>query len=224
MGKKWKWWQTLLSSLQKSLQIVTVIKKLRHFAPWQKNYNKPRQPIKRQRHHFANKGLYTQSCDFSRRHRWMWELDHKEGWAPKSWCFLTVLEGPWDSREILLVNPKGDHCFHIHGKDWGWSWTSNDPATWCEELTHWKRPWCWEILRAGEGDDGGWGGWMASPPQWTWTWAHFRRWQPEACLARCRTWCHKELETVQWPNKLRLPSIPQPRFKTVPPPCVALCV
>ena len=58
---------------------------------------------------------------------------------------------------------------NIHWKDWCWSWNSNILATWCEELTHLKRPWCWERLRAGgEGDDRGWDGWMASPTQWTW--------------------------------------------------------
>ena len=56
---------------------------------------------------------------------------------------------------------------NIHWKDWCWSWSSNTLATWCEELTHWKRPWYWERLKAGEeGDDRGWDGWMASP---TWT-------------------------------------------------------
>ena len=49
-------------------------------------------------------------------------------------------------------------------------------ATWCEELTHWKIPWCWERLKAGEGDDRGWDHWMASPTQWTWVWAGFGNW------------------------------------------------
>ena len=62
-------------------------------------------------------------------------------------------------------------------KDGCWSWNSNTMATWCEELTHWKRPWCWERLRAGgEGDDRGWDGWMASPTWWTWVWASSRSW------------------------------------------------
>ena len=62
-------------------------------------------------------------------------------------------------------------------KDWCWSWTSNISATWCKELTHWERPWCWERLKAGgEGDDRGWDGWMASPTQWTWVWASSRSW------------------------------------------------
>ena len=65
----------------------------------------------------------------------------------------------------------------IQWKEWFWSWNSNTLATWCEELTHLKRPWCWERLRAGvEGDDGGWDGWMASVTQWTWVWVDFRSW------------------------------------------------
>ena len=60
-------------------------------------------------------------------------------------------------------------ALNVHWKNWCWSWNSNTLATWCEELTHWKRPWCWERLKAGgEGDDRGWDSWMASPTQWTW--------------------------------------------------------
>ena len=62
-------------------------------------------------------------------------------------------------------------------KDWCWSWSSNTLATWCKELTHLKRPWCWERLKAGgEGDDRGWDGWMASPTQWTWVSVGSRSW------------------------------------------------
>ena len=65
----------------------------------------------------------------------------------------------------------------VHWKDWYWSWNSNTLATWCEELTHWKRPWCWERLKVGgEGDDRGWDGWMASPTQGTWVWVNSGRW------------------------------------------------
>ena len=65
----------------------------------------------------------------------------------------------------------------VHWKDWCWSWTSNTLATSCEELTHWKRPWCWEELGAGgEGDDRGWDGWMASLIQWTWVWVNPNSW------------------------------------------------
>ena len=61
---------------------------------------------------------------------------------------------------------------NIHWKDWCWNWYSNTLVTWCEELTHWKRPWCWERLKAGEGGDKGWDVWMASPTQWVWVWAN----------------------------------------------------
>ena len=65
----------------------------------------------------------------------------------------------------------------VHWKDWCWSWNYNTFATWCEELTHLKRPWCWERLRAGgEGNDREWDGWMASPTQWTWVWVDSGSW------------------------------------------------
>ena len=66
---------------------------------------------------------------------------------------------------------------NIHWKDWCWKWSSNTLATWCEELTHWKRPWCWERLKAGgEGDDRGWDGWMASLTWWMWVWVNSGSW------------------------------------------------
>ena len=65
---------------------------------------------------------------------------------------------------------------NTHWKDWCWSWSSNTLATWCKELTRWKRPWCWKRLRAGEErGDRGWDGWIASPIQWTWFWANSGR-------------------------------------------------
>ena len=65
----------------------------------------------------------------------------------------------------------------VNWKDWCWSWNSNTLATSCKELTHWKRPWCWEGFGAGgEGDDRGWDGWMASPTRWTWVWVNSWSW------------------------------------------------
>ena len=67
--------------------------------------------------------------------------------------------------------------WNTHWKDWYWSWNSSILVTWRKQLTHWKSPWCWEILRAeGEESIRGWDGWMASPVQWTWTWANSKRW------------------------------------------------
>ena len=66
---------------------------------------------------------------------------------------------------------------NIHWKDWCWGWSSNTLTTWCEEPTHWKRPWCWERWKAGgEGDNRGWDGLVATPTQWTWVWVNSRRW------------------------------------------------
>ena len=102
---------------------------------------------------------------------WMWELEYKESWALKNWCFWTVvwektLESPLDCKEIKPVNPERKSVLNIHWNDW--CWNSNTLAIWCKELTHWERPWFWERLKAGgEGDNRGWDGWMASLTQWT---------------------------------------------------------
>ena len=100
----------------------------------------------------------------------MWELDYKESWMLKNWCFWTVvlektLESPLDCKEIQSDHPKGNQSWIFIGKDWCWSWNSNTLATWCKELTHLKRPWCWERLKAGgegttEDEMVGWHQWL----------------------------------------------------------------
>ena len=93
----------------------------------------------------------------------MWELDHEESGVLKNWCFLTVvlektLESPLDCKKITPLHPNGNQSSIFVGRTW-WSWSSDTLATWCEELTHWKRPWCWERLKMrGKGDDRGWDG------------------------------------------------------------------
>ena len=141
--------------------------------------------------YFANKGPSSQSYGFSSSHVWMWELDYEESWAPKNWYFWTVVlyvccrsehmncgfgEDCWESLG-LQGDQTSPSVLGVHWKDWCWSWNSNTFATWCKELTHLKRPWCWERLKAeGEGDDRGWDGWMASPSQWIWVLATFESW------------------------------------------------
>ena len=89
-----------------------------------------------------------------------YELNYRQSWAPKNWCFWTV---------VLEKTPKRKSVLNTHWKDWCWSWNSYTLTTWCKELTKWKRPWCWGRLKAeGEGDDRQWDGWMASPTWWTW--------------------------------------------------------
>ena len=114
-------------------------------------------------------------------HVWMWELDCAESWALKNWCFWTVvlekaLEGPLDCKEIQPVHPKGDQSWVFFGRN---DAKAETPVLWPPhaELTHLKRPWCWEGLGAGgEGDDRGWDGWMASPTRWTLVWVNSGSW------------------------------------------------
>ena len=151
-------------------------------APWRKNYDQPRQHIKKQTHYFANKGTSSEGYGFSSSHVWMLELDYKESWVPKNWCFWTVvlektLESPLDCKEIQPDHPKGDQSWVFNGRTYVEAEMPNILSTWCGELTHLKRPWCWEGLRAGgEGDDRRRDGWMALPTQWTWVWVDSGSW------------------------------------------------
>ena len=107
-----------------------------------------------------------------------WTIKKAECWridAFELWCWKRLLRVPWTARRsnqsILKEISPG-----VHWKDC-WSWNSNTLATWFEELTHMKRPWCWEGLRAGgEGDNRGWDGWMASLTQWTQAWVDSGSW------------------------------------------------
>ena len=112
-GKQWKQWQTLFCWSPKLVQMVTAAMKLKMLTPRKKSYDQPRQHIKKQRHYFTKKGPSSQGYGFSSSHVWMWELDYKQSWAPKNWCFWTVvlektLESPLNSKEIQPVHPKGD--------------------------------------------------------------------------------------------------------------------
>ena len=159
--------------------MMTAIMKLKTLAPWKKTYDKHRQHIKKQRHYFANRSPHSQSYSFSSSHVWMWELEHKEGWVLKNWWIWTVvlektLESPLDCKDKTSQS-KRKSTLNIYGEDGCSSWSSNTLATWYKEPNHWKRPWCWERLKAkGEGSDRGWDVWMASPTQWTWLWFNSR--------------------------------------------------
>ena len=133
--------------------------------------------ILKSRHYFENKGLSSQSYGFSSSHVLIWELDYKESWVPKNWCFWTVMlektpEIPFDSKEIQPVHRKGNQSWIFIGRT---DAEAETPILGCKELTHWKRPWYWERLKAEE-DDRGWDGWMASPTRWTWVWVDSGNW------------------------------------------------
>ena len=149
-------------------------------APWKKSYDQPRQHIKKQTHYFSDKGLSSQSYGFSSSHIWMWELNYKESWVPKNWCFWTVvlektLESPLDCTEIQPVHPKRDQSWVFIGRTDG---ESEAPVLWPTHVKSWlieKDPDAGEELGAGgKGDDRGWDGWMSSPTWWTWIWVKAR--------------------------------------------------
>ena len=120
--------------------------------------------VLKRRHDFAHKHPSSESYGFSSSHVWMSELDYKEGWRPNNWCFWTAvlektLESPLDCKEIKPVNPKGNQAWIFTGRT---DAASDVPILWIpdgEELSYWKRPWCWERVTAeGESGDGGWDG------------------------------------------------------------------
>ena len=139
-------------------------------APWKKSYDQTRQHVKKQRHYFANRGLSSQSYGFSSSHEWMWELDHKESWASKNWCFCTVvlekaLESPLDCKEIQPVHPKGDQSWVFIGRT---DVEVETPILWLPHAKSWfiwKDPdtgknWRWEENGMTEDEMMGWHHWL----------------------------------------------------------------
>ena len=137
--------------------MLSVAMKLKTLAPWKKSYDQPRQHIKKQRHYFADKSLYSQKvfplamygCE-------SWTIKKAECWridAFELWCWRRLLRVPWTARRsnqsiLKEISPE----YSLEGLMLKLKLQYFD--TWCEELTHWKRPWCWERLKAGgEGED-----------------------------------------------------------------------
>ena len=142
-------------------------------------------------------GPCSQSCGFSSSYVKKWELDQKEGWVPKNWCFLTVvlektLDSPLDSKEIKPVNPKGNQPWIFIGRT---DAEVEAPILWPPDAKTWltgKDPDAgkdWGKRRRGNR----WGGWMASLTQWTWIWANSRDCEGRGSLAYCSLWVCKEL-------------------------------
>ena len=161
----------------------------------------PGQHIKKQRCYFTNKGLSSQSFVFSSSHVWVWELDYKESWVPKNWCFWTVVlektRVHLDCKEIKPFNPKGNQSWIFFGRTDAEDET-NSLAPWCEELTHWKRPRCWERLKAKEGDDRGWNDWMDHQLNGHEFEQALIVGNGEGSLACCSSWGLKALNMTEW--------------------------
>ena len=137
---------------------------------WTVSYDKPRQHIRNQRHHFSNKGLSSQTYGFPSGHVWMWELDHKEGWAPRNWSFQTVglektLESPLDSKEIKPGNSKGNQLWMFIGRTVA---ETKPSINWPPDMKSWligkdpdaKNDWGQEEKGVTEGEMVGWHQWL----------------------------------------------------------------
>ena len=116
---------------------------------WKESYDQPRQFIKKQRHYFANKDLSSQGYGFSSSHGWMWELDYKESWAPKNWCFWTMvlentLESFLDCKEIQPVHPKRDQSWVFIGRT---DVEAETPILWPPDVKRWL---IWKDTDAGK--------------------------------------------------------------------------
>ena len=135
-------------------------------VPWKKSYDKYRQHIKNQRHHFADKGPYNLSHGFSCSHVWMWELNHKESWALKNWCFRTVelektIESSLDCKEIQPVHPKENQSWIFIGRT---DAEAETPTLWSPDVKNWligkdpaaRKDWRWEEKWTTEDEIVGW--------------------------------------------------------------------
>ena len=148
---------------------------------WKKSYDQPRKRIKKQTHYFANKGPSGQSYGFSSTRLWMCELDYKESWAPKNWCFWTVvlektLESPLDCKEIQPVHLKGNQSWIFIGRT---DAETETPILWPLDVKNWlisKDPDAWKDWKWEKGTTKNeMVGWQ-SPIQWTWVWVNSGSW------------------------------------------------
>ena len=169
---------------------------------WKFHSNQARESIQIGREEI--KTICSQSYGFSSSHVQMWELDHKEGWAPKNWCFQTVvlkktLNNPMDSKEIKPVNPKGNqHWIYIGRTDP----EAETPKLWPPDAKSWltgKDPDAGKEKAGGEGDNRGWDGWMASPTQRTWVWANSGRYWRSG-KPGVQQWDHEKSDTTEQLN------------------------
>ena len=186
--------------------MVIAAMKLKDLTPWKVSYDRPRQHIKKQRHYFANEGPSSQGYGFSSSHVWMWELDGEESWAPKNWCFWTVvlkkiLQSPSDCKEIQPVHSKGDQSWVFFGRN---DAKAETPVLWPPHVKSWL---IWKDPDAGrdcgqeekgttEDEMAGWHHWLDGR-EFEWT---LGVGDEQGGLACWNSWGHTESDTTEWLN------------------------
>ena len=179
---------------------------IKTLAPWKKTYDKPRQHIEKQRHHFADKGMFSQSYGFSSSRVWRWELDYKESRAPKNWCFWTVvlektLESPLHCNEIQPVHSKVDQPRVFFGRN---DAKAETPVLWPPYAKSWLigkdsdagRDWGQEEKGTTEDEMAGWHHRLdGCESKWT-----LGVGDGQGGLACCDSWGCKESDTTEWLN------------------------
>ena len=173
-------------------------------TPWKESYDQPRQHIKKQRHYFTNKDRFSQSYGFSSSHVWIWELDYKESWVSKNWCFWTVLmektlESPLDCKEIQPVHPKGNQSWIFIGSS---DAEAEAPILWPPDAKNWLtekdsdagKDWRREEKGTTEDEMVGWHHWLDGH--------EFEQalGVGDGSLVCHSLWAYKELDTAQWLN------------------------
>ena len=199
-------------------------------APWKESYDQPRQHIQKQRHCFTNKGLSSQGYSFSSSHVWMWELDCEESWAPKNWCFWTVvlektLESPLNCKEIQPVHPKGDQSWVLFGRTGVEAETLILWPTDAKSWLIWKdsdagKDWGQEEKGMTEDEMIGWHHRLNGHGFW-WT---LRVGDVQGGLACCSSWGHKELDMTEWLNWTELCSASLSTWLFGPPDIMTLLI
>ena len=174
MGKQWKHWQTLFGGLQNPAGGNCSHEIKRHLLLGRKTMTNLDSLLKKQRHYFTNKDLSSQSYGFSTSHVCMWELDYKESWVPRNWCFWTVvlektLDSPLDCKEIQPVHPNGNQSLIFIGRTDAKAETS---ILWPPDV---KKSLIWKDPNAGKIEGGRRRGQQRTelvgrPIQWTWVW------------------------------------------------------
>ena len=201
--------------------MVTAALKLKDVCSLEESsYGQPRQHIKKQRHYFTNKGLSSQSYGFSSSHVWMWELDYKESWALKNWCFWTVvlektLESSMDCKEIQPVHPEGDQSWVFIGRTEA---EAETPLLWSPDANNWLigkdsdsgKDWRQEEKGMTADETVGWYHWLNG---------HEFEQAPgvgdrQGSLACCSPWGHKESDTTEQLNWLTSKTMKRKHSKT----------